>query len=50
VLRIPDYPIWLTVTDASMDTDVYRWVDASARALEQCWRPLSGQRQPPIQH
>lgn len=38
VLRAPEYPILLTIKDASMDTDVYRWVTTSAQALESCWR------------
>jgi hypothetical protein len=38
VLHAPSYPISLTITDGSMDTDVYRWVANSMQLLESCWR------------
>jgi hypothetical protein len=46
VLRAPSYPITLTIEDASMNTDVYRWASSSAERLEPCWRRVVEQQLP----
>jgi len=38
VLRVPGYPLTITIEDAGMEA-VYRWATNAVALLEPCWRP-----------